>query len=169
MNRWHASRNPYEEAELFCMLERMRRSDELDLAMDRELGELIVAATRMGMSCAYAEGVRFDGPEAESQCMVYVLEASRKACTDNPRQFVNYLVKSLKKNWIRDSMTENNRHRLLYPVQDTDGIELAAELDGTPQGMGPWEKLRVFTIKDKEADDGRKTSGRRARGSAEGT
>lgn len=169
MNRWHASRNPYEEAELFCMLERMRRRDELDLAMDRELGELIVAATRMGMSCAYAEGVRFDGPEAESQCMVYVLEASRKARTDNPRQFVNYLVKSLKKNWIRDSMTENNRHRLLYPVQDTDGIELAAELDGTPQGMGPWEKLRVFTIKDKEADDGRKTSGRRARGSAEGT
>ena len=49
------------------------------------------------------------------------------------------------------------------------GIELAAELDGTPEGMGPWEKLRVFTIKDKEAEDGRETHRGRARGSAEGT
>lgn len=158
MDNLYSKRNPYAEAELFCMLERLRRKDELDAAMDRELGELILAATRYAMTCGMRRGLRFRSPDAESQCMVYALEASRKAKTDNPHRFVSYLVSAVQTNWKRDSMTEDNRNRLLYPVQESDGLELEASIDGTPEGMGPWEKLRVFTIKEKEADDGRKTS-----------
>lgn len=166
-SRLYSKRNPYEEEELFAMLERMRRMDELDSEMDRNLGELIVAVTRYAMTCGMRKGIVFKGDEAESQCMVYALEASRKADTTDPRKFVNYMVNAVQRNWVRDSMTEANRNRLLFPVTDTDGIELAAGMDGTPEGIPPWECLRLFTIKNKETDDGYQTLGRCNRGSEE--
>lgn len=159
-NRLYSKRNPYEEEELFAMLERMRRKDELDAEMDRNLGELIIAVTRYAMTCGMRKGIVFKGDEAESQCMVYALEASRKADTSNPRRFVNYMVNAVQRNWVRDSMTEANRNKLLFPVADGDGLELAASMDGTPEGIPPWECLRLFTIKTKEADNGYETSGR---------
>lgn len=165
--RLYSKRNPYEEAELFATLERMRRMDELDAEMDRNLGELIVAVTRFAMTCGMRKGIVFKGDEAESQCMVYALEASRKADTTDPRKFVNYMVNAVQRNWVRDSMTEANRNRLLFPVTDSEGIELAAGMDGSPEGIPPWECLRLFTIKNKEADDGYQTLGRCNRGSEE--
>ena len=165
--RLYSKRNPYEEAELFATLERMRRMDELDSEMDRNLGELIVAVTRFAMTCGMRKGIVFKGDEAESQCMVYALEASRKADTTDPRKFVNYMVNAVQRNWVRDSMTEANRNRLLFPVTDSEGIELAAGMDGSPEGIPPWECLRLFTIKNKEADDGYQTLGRCNRGSEE--
>ena len=159
-NRLYAKRNPYEEEELFAMLERMRRQGDMDAEMDQNLGELIIAVTRFAMTCGMRKGIVFRGDDAESQCMVYALEASRKADTSNPRRFVNYLVNAVQRNWVRDSMTEANRNKLLFPVGDTEGIELAAGMDGTPEGIPPWECLRLFTMKNKEADDGYQTPGR---------
>lgn len=165
--RLYSKRNPYEEAELFATLERMRRLDELDAEMERNLGELLIAVTRFAMTCGMRKGIVFRGDDAESQCTVYALEASRKADTSDPRKFVNYMVNAVQRNWVRDSMTEANRNRLLFPVTDSDGIELAAGMDGSPEGIPPWECLRLFTIKNKEASDGYETSGRRNRGSEE--
>lgn len=165
--RLYSKRNPYEEAELFATLERMRRLNELDAEMERNLGELLIAVTRFAMTCGMRKGIVFRGDDAESQCTVYAIEASRKAETDDPRKFVNYMVNAVQRNWVRDSMTEANRNRLLFPVTDSDGIELAADMDGSPEGIPPWECLRLFTIKNKEASDGYKTSGRRNRGSEE--
>ena len=159
-NRLYAKRNPYEEEELFAMLERMRRQGDMDAEMDQNLGELIIAVTRFAMTCGMRKGIVFRGDDAESQCMVYALEASRKADTSNPRRFVNYMVNAVQRNWVRDSMTESNRNKLLFPIGDTEGIELAAGMDGTPEGIPPWECLRLFTIKNKEASDGYTTSGR---------
>ena len=165
--RLYSKRNPYEEAELFATLERMRRMDELDAEMERNLGELLIAVTRFAMTCGMRKGIVFRGDDAESQCTVYALEASRKADTSDPRKFVNYMVNAVQRNWVRDSMTEANRNRLLFPATGSDGIELAADMDGSPEGIPPWECLRLFTIKNKEASDGYETSGRRNRGSEE--
>ena len=87
--------------------------------------------------------------------------------TSDPRKFINYMVNAVQRNWVRDSMTEANRNRLLFPATGSDGIELAAGMDGSPEGIPPWECLRLFTIKNKEASDGYETSGRRNRGSEE--
>lgn len=160
-NRLYAKRNPYEEEELFAMLERMRRQGDMDAEMDQNLGELIIAVTRFAMTCGMRKGIVFRGDDAESQCMVYALEASRKADTSNPRRFVNYMVNAVQRNWVRDSMTEANRNKLLFPIGDSEGIELAAGMDGMPEGIPPWECLRLFTMKNKEADDGNQTLGRR--------
>ena len=165
--RLYSKRNPYDEAELFATLERMRRLDELDAEMERNLGELLIAVTRFAMTCGMRKGIVFRGDDAESQCTVYALEASRKADTSDPRKFVNYMVNAVQRNWVRDSMTEANRNRLLFPATGSDGIELAAGMDGSPEGIPPWECLRLFTIKNKEASDGYETSGRRNRGSEE--
>lgn len=159
-NRLYAKRNPYEEEELFAMLERMRRQGDMDPEMDQNLGELIIAVTRFAMTCGMRKGIVFRGDDAESQCMVYALEASRKADTSNPRRFVNYMVNAVQRNWVRDSMTEANRNKLLFPIGDSEGIELAAGMDGMPEGIPPWECLRLFTMKNKEADDGNQTLGR---------
>lgn len=165
--RLYSKRNPYEEADLFATLERMRRMGELDAEMERNLGELLIAVTRFAMTCGMRKGIVFRGDDAESQCTVYALEASRKAETDDPRKFVNYMVNAVQRNWVRDSMTEANRNRLLFPATGSDGIELAADMDGSPEGIPPWECLRLFTIKNKEASDAYETSGRRNRGSEE--
>ena len=165
--RLYSKRNPYDEAELFATLERMRRMDELDAEMERNLGELLIAVTRFAMTCGMRKGIVFRGDDAESQCTVYALEASRKADTSDPRKFVNYMVNAVQRNWVRDSMTEANRNRLLFPATGSDGIELAAGMDGSPEGIPPWECLRLFTIKNKEASDGNETFGRRNRGSEE--
>ena len=165
--RLYSKRNPYDEAELFATLERMRRMGELDAEMERNLGELLIAVTRFAMTCGIRKGIVFRGDDAESQCTVYALEASRKADTSDPRKFVNYMVNAVQRNWVRDSMTEANRNRLLFPATGSDGIELAAGMDGSPEGIPPWECLRLFTIKNKEASDGYETSGRRNRGSEE--
>lgn len=165
--RLYSKRNPYEEADLFATLERMRRMDELDSEMERNLGELLIAVTRFAMTCGMRKGIVFRGDDAENQCTVYALEASRKADTSDPRKFVNYMVNAVQRNWVRDSMTEANRNRLLLPANGSDGIELAASMDGSPEGIPPWECLRLFTIKNKEARDGYETSGRRNRGSEE--
>lgn len=165
--RLYSKRNPYEEAELFATLERMRRIGELDAEMERNLGELLIAVTRFAMTCGMRKGIVFRGDDAESQCTVYALEASRKADTSDPRRFVNYMVNAVQRNWVRDSMTEANRNRLLFPATGSDGIELAAGMDGSPEGIPPWECLRLFTIKNKEASDGYETSGRCNRGSEE--
>ena len=165
--RLYSKRNPYEEAELFATLERMRRLNELDSEMERNLGELLIAVTRFAITCGMRKGIVFRGDDAESQCTVYALEASRKADTSDPRKFVNYMVNAVQRNWVRDSMTEANRNRLLFPATGSDGIELSAGMDGSPEGIPPWECLRLFTIKNKEASDGYETSGRRNRGSEE--
>ena len=149
----YSSRNPYEESERFALLERRRRDNDMDPLMDNELGELIMAAARYAMTCGIRRGIRFADPEAESMCIEYAVDASRKADTENPHRFVSYIIASVQQNWKRDAATVANRETMLFPVGSGDEIELAASLDGTAEGMGPWEKLRIFTIK-KEPTDG---------------
>ena len=96
--RLYSKRNPYDEAELFATLERMRRMDELDAEMERNLGELLIAVTRFAMTCGMRNGIVFKGDDAESKCTVYAIEASRPAETDDPRQFVNYMVNAVQRN-----------------------------------------------------------------------
>lgn len=150
----YSERNPYEERDLFAMLERMRRQDELDSQMDRELGELIIATTKYAITCGKRKGMRFYGDDVLSKCTVYALEASRKAETTDPYKYVNYIVTAVQMNWKRDSITDANRKKLLFPVGDEAGVELAADIYGTPEGIAPWEALRIFTIKNKEAEYG---------------
>lgn len=150
----YATRNPYEECELFAMLERLRRNEDTDGRMDDELGELIMSAARYAMTCGLRKGMRFDHDEAEEMCIAYALDASRKASTENPHRFVSYIVAAVQTNWKRDSMLRANREKLLFPVGTGDAITLGSDIDGTAEGMGPWESLRIFTIKNEEAENG---------------
>lgn len=167
----YATRNPYEECELFAMLERLRRNgDAEDPKMENELGELIMSAARYAMTCGLRNGMRFDHDEAEEMCIAYALDASRKASTDNPHRFVSYIVAAVQTNWKRDSLLRANREKLLYPVGTGDGITLGSDMEGTPEGISPWEALRIFTIKNEEGPNGQedKTPGRCTGGSPAG-
>ncbi len=164
----HSYRNPYEEAELFVMLERLRRQGNLDEQMDNELGELLISATRYAMTCGLRKGLRFDDDDAFLQCTLYAVEASRKASTENPHSFVSYLIAAVQTNWMRDSGTERNRQRMLLPVCGDKAVELSVGFDGDPDGIAPWETLRLFAIKQGE-EDGSETSGRRPRRGKKGT
>ncbi len=154
MDYIYAHRNPYEEAELFAMLERMRRIGELDVQMERELGELLIATAKYAITCGRKRDISFKGEDVLSRCTVYALEASRKADTSKPHQFVSYMISAVQTNWIRDAGVEANRHKLLFPLTDGDGLELHANIDGEQTGIPQWESLRLYTIKHKEAEDG---------------
>ena len=52
----NASRNPYENAELFCMLERLRRTDDLDAKSEAELGELLMSTAKYSYTCYARSG-----------------------------------------------------------------------------------------------------------------
>lgn len=148
-----ASRNPYEHAELFCMLERLRRTNDLDSKADNELGELLMSVTKYSYSC-YLKGRRKmkDMPdEAESDMLMYIIEVSRKADTSDPKKFVNCLIKS-GQNKLRTILRDSIKHNKVISLGTTlCAVERSCSIDGTPH-MNVFEELKLY----KEAPDGEK-------------
>ena len=107
----NASRNPYEHAELFVMLERLRRKDEIDGKSDNELGELLMSVTKYAITCLIRSGYRLHTApdEMESEALLYVIDVSRKANTEDPKAFVNCLIKAAQ-NRIRRMMRDTSSH-----------------------------------------------------------
>ena len=151
-----ASRNPYENAELFATLERLRRVNELDAHTETELGELLMSTARIAITCMMSNGAYLkDAPdELESEALLKIIEVSRKADTDDPKRFVSCLVKSaqLRIKWLmRDTRKHNN---IILPyMSDDDPIERSCELDGTPI-HNVYEQIKLFS--KKEPEDGQK-------------
>lgn len=145
-----ASRNPYEQAELFTMLENLRRKDELDSKSDNELGELLMSTTKFAITCFIRSGQRLhDAPdEMESEVLTYVIEVSRKANTVDPRKFVNCLVKSAQ-NRIRWMLRDTRRHNdIVSPTCDVEPPESACDIDGTSH-VDIYEQIKLFSRKEK--------------------
>lgn len=150
-----ASRNPYEHAELFCMLERLRRNDELDSKSDNELGELLMSVARYSYTCYVRSGKKVrDAPdEAESEMLMYIIEVSRRADTDDPKAFVNCLIKSGQnklRSMLRDRIKHNN---VICPTMGDDAVETACGIDGTPE-TNIYENIKLYS--KKEPEDGKK-------------
>lgn len=151
----HASRNPYENAELFVALERLRRSDDLDGKSSNELGELLMSVTKYAMTCMLRNGTYLgDAPdELESETLLYVIETSRKVDTDIPKRFVSCLLKSAQ-NRIRWIMRDTRNHRrVLSPCIDGEMKEVECEIDGTCE-VDLFEQVKLNSKKG--AEDGQK-------------
>ena len=151
----HASRNPYEQAELFVALERLRRTDDLDDKSSNELGELLMSVTKYALTCMLRNGTYLgDAPdELESETLLYVIEASRKADTIEPKRFVNCLLKSAQ-NRVRWIMRDTRNHRrVLSPFVDGDIKDVECEIDGTSE-VNLFEQVKLNSIK--ESEDGEK-------------
>lgn len=151
----HASRNPYEHAELFVALERLRRTDDLDDKSSNELGELLMSVTKYALTCMLRNGTYLgDAPdELESETLLYVIEASRKADTLEPKRFVNCLLKSAQ-NRVRWIMRDTRNHRrVLSPCVDGDMKEVECKIDGTCE-IDLFEQVKLNSIK--EPEDGQK-------------
>lgn len=151
----HASRNPYEHAELFVALERLRRTDDLDDKSSNELGELLMSVTKYALTCMLRNGAYLgDAPdELESETLLYVIEASRKADTLEPKRFVNCLLKSAQ-NRVRWIMRDTRNHRrVLSPCVDGDMKEVECKIDGTCE-VDLFEQVKLNSIK--EPEDGQK-------------
>jgi hypothetical protein len=149
----HASRNPYEHAELFVALERLRRTDDLDDKSSNELGELLMSVTKYALTCMLRNGAYLgDAPdELESETLLYVIETSRKADTIDPKRYVNCLLKSAQ-NRVRWLMRDTRNHRrILSPCVDGDAKEVECEIDGTCE-VNLFEQVKLNSIK--EAEDG---------------
>lgn len=152
----HASRNPYEQAELFVALERLRRTDDLDDKSSNELGELLMSVTKYALTCMLRNGTYLgDAPdELESETLLYVIEASRKADTIEPKRFVNCLLKSAQ-NRVRWIMRDTRNHRrVLSPCVDGNIKDVECEIDGTCE-IDLFEQVKLNS-KNKEAEDGQK-------------
>jgi hypothetical protein len=149
----HASRNPYENAELFVALERLRRTDDLDDKSSNELGELLMSVTKYALTCMLRNGAYLgDAPdELESETLLYVIETSRKADTVDPKRYVNCLLKSAQ-NRVRWLMRDTRNHRrILSPCVDGDAKDVECEIDGTCE-VNLFEQVKLNSIK--EAEDG---------------
>lgn len=149
----HASRNPYENAELFVALERLRRTDDLDDRSSNELGELLMSVTKYAITCMLRNGSFLgDAPdELESETLLYVIETSRKVDTDVPKRFVSCLLKSAQ-NRIRWIMRDTRNHRrVLSPCIDGEAKEVECEIDGTCE-VDLFEQVKLNSKKEPEED-----------------
>lgn len=155
-----ASRNPYEDAELFAALERLRRIDELDRKSENELGELLMSVTKYAITCYLSAGHRlYDAPDdLESDALMYVIEVSRRAETENAKRFVSCLVKSAQ-NRIRSVMRDTRHHNKIISNSCDNVVEMICGINGD-QEVTIYEQIKLRT---KEPEDGKKNI-RRTRG-----
>ena len=95
------NRKPYEETEIFCMVERLYRNGDDTADTEQERGVLLMATTDMALAKLIEQGADrraadyYRSEECRSECMLKALEALAKASTDNGRAMVNYLVKAI--------------------------------------------------------------------------
>jgi hypothetical protein len=149
----NASRNPYENAELFTMLERLRRKDEIDGKSDNELGELLMSVTKYAITCLMRSGYRLHmaPDEMESEALMYVIDVSRRANTEDPKAYVNCLIKAAQ-NRIRRMMRDTSSHNkvISYGVDESIVLDMTCSIDGTPH-QNIWERIK---LKPREAENG---------------
>lgn len=95
------NRKPFEEAEILGMAERLFRLGMEDPSTERERGELLIATTDMALAKLIAEGADmraaafYRSEDCRSECMLKACLCIRKARTDNGRDLVNWVVKSV--------------------------------------------------------------------------
>lgn len=95
------SRKPFEEAEILAMAERLFRLGMEDPSTEKERGELLIATTDMALAKLIAEGADmraaafYRSEDCRSECMLKACMCIRKARTENGRDLVNWVVKSV--------------------------------------------------------------------------
>lgn len=94
-------RKPFEEAEILGMAERLFRLGMEDPSTEQERGELLIATTDMALAKLIAEGADmraaafYRSEDCRSECMLKACLCIRKARTENGRDLVNWVVKSV--------------------------------------------------------------------------
>lgn len=95
------NRKPFEEAEILGMAERLFRLGMDDPSTEQERGELLIATTDMALAKLIAEGADmraaafYRSEDCRSECMLKACMCIRKARTENGRDLVNWVVKSV--------------------------------------------------------------------------
>lgn len=95
------NRKPFEEAEILGMAERLFRLGMEDPSTEKERGELLIATTDMALAKLIAEGADmraaafYRSEDCRSECMLKACMCIRKARTENGRDLVNWVVKSV--------------------------------------------------------------------------
>lgn len=95
------NRKPFEEAEILGMAERLFRLGMDDPSTEQERGELLIATTDMALAKLIAEGADtraaafYRSEDCRSECMLKACLCIRKARTENGRDLVNWVVKSV--------------------------------------------------------------------------
>jgi hypothetical protein len=95
------NRKPFEEAEILGMAERLFRLGMEDPSTEKERGELLIATTDMALAKLIAEGsdmraaAFYRSEDCRSECMLKACLCIRKARTENGRDLVNWVVKSV--------------------------------------------------------------------------
>ena len=150
----NASRNPYENAELFCMLERLRRTDDLDAKSEAELGELLMSTAKFSYTCYARSGkipMHISSEDDVSEMLVQIIDKSRVADTSNPKQFVSYLIRA-GQNMLLHLIRDRSRHnKVISPVLTGNALEQGCFIDGTPNNS-IYEDIKLFS--KQEANNG---------------
>jgi hypothetical protein len=95
------NRKPFEEAEILAMAERLFRLGMDDTSTEKERGELLIATTDMALAKLISEGADmraaafYRSEDCRSECMLKACLCIRKARTENGRDLVNWVVKSV--------------------------------------------------------------------------
>lgn len=95
------TRKPFEEAEILAMAERLFRLGMDDTSTEKERGELLIATTDMALAKLISEGADmraaafYRSEDCRSECMLKACLCIRKARTENGRDLVNWVVKSV--------------------------------------------------------------------------
>ena len=95
------TRKPFEEAEIRAMAERLFRLGMDDTSTEKERGELLIATTDMALAKLISEGADmraaafYRSEDCRSECMLKACLCIRKARTENGRDLVNWVVKSV--------------------------------------------------------------------------
>lgn len=143
----NASRNPYESAELFCMLERLRRTDDLDAKSEAELGELLMSTAKFSYTCYARSGkipMHISSEDDVSEMLVQIIDKSRVADTANPKQFVSYLIRA-GQNMLLHLIRDRSRHnKVISPVLTGTALEQGCFIDGTPNSS-IYEDIKLFS------------------------
>ena len=95
------TRKPFEEAEILAMAERLFRLGMDYTSTEKERGELLIATTDMALAKLISEGADmraaafYRSEDCRSECMLKACLCIRKARTENGRDLVNWVVKSV--------------------------------------------------------------------------
>ena len=95
------TRKPFEEAEILAMAERLFRLGMDDTSTEKERGELLIATTDMALAKLISEGADmraaafYRSEDCRSECMLKACLCIHKARTENGRDLVNWVVKSV--------------------------------------------------------------------------
>lgn len=123
------TRRPFEEAEILGMAERLFRQGMDDLSTEHERGELLMATTDMALAKLIAEGADeravafYRSDDCRGECLFKACTCIRKARTENGRDLVNWIVKSVQ-----------NRARTLLDrdVRESTRLDFSFDFDTLP-------------------------------------